>query len=47
VFLLKITTFSEAISSTPTASEAPVSSGVGAYNFERIVALTALATLLN
>lgn len=29
VFLLKTTSFSEAISSTPTSSEVPVSSGVG------------------
>ena len=47
VFLLKMTTFYEAIYSTPTASDDPVSSGVGAYNLDKIVALTALATLLN
>jgi hypothetical protein len=29
VFLLNTTSFSEAISSTPTSSEVPVSSGVG------------------
>jgi len=47
VFLLKITSFSEAISSTPTSSDVPVSSGVGGYSFERMVALMALATLLS
>jgi len=47
VFRLKITTFSDAISYTPTSSEVPTYSAVGAYSFERIVALTALATLLS
>jgi hypothetical protein len=47
VFLLNMTSFSEAISSTPTSSDVPVSSGVGAYSLERMVARTALATLLN
>ena len=47
VFLLKITNFSEAISSTPTSSEVPAYSGVGAYNFDRMVALTALESLLS
>lgn len=47
VFLLKMTTFYEAISSTPTSSELPVYSGVGAFSSERIVARTALATLLS
>ena len=45
VYLLKMTTFSEAISSTPTSSDVPTSSGVGASSLERMVALTALATL--
>jgi len=45
VFLLKITSFSEAIYSTPTSSDVPTSSGVGAYNFDKIVALTALESL--
>lgn len=47
VYLLKMTTFSDAISSTPTSSEVPTYSGVGASSLDRMVALTALATLLN
>ena len=47
VSLLKITNFSEAISSTPTSSDEPASSGVGAYSLERMVARMALANLLN
>ena len=47
VSLLKTTSFSEAISSTQTSSDYPISSGVGAYNLDRIVALIALATLLS
>ena len=46
VFLLKTTTFSEAIYSTIISSHSPVSSGVGASNFDRMIALMALATLL-
>lgn len=47
VDLLKTTTFSEAIYSTLTSSDSPISSGVGGSSFERMVALMALATLLN
>ena len=47
VLRLKMTTFSDAIYSTPTSSDVPTSSGVGALSSERIVALTALATLLS
>ena len=47
VSLLNTTNFYDAISSTPTSSEVPVSSGVGASNLERMVALTALEILLN
>lgn len=47
VFLLKTTSFSEAIYSTPTSSDSPIYSGVGASNFDKIVALIALATLLS
>lgn len=45
VFLLKTTSFSEAIYSTPTSSDSPISSGVGASSLDRIVALIARATL--
>ena len=47
VFLLNTTNFSEATSSTMISSHSPVSSGVGAYNLERIIALMARATLLS
>lgn len=47
VDLLKTTTFSEAIYSTLTSSDSPISSGVGGSSLERIVALMALATLLS
>ena len=47
VFLLKTTNFSDAIYSTQTSSDSPIYSGVGASNFDKIVALIALATLLN
>ena len=47
VVLLKTTTFSEAISSTLTSSDSPIYSGVGGSSFDKMVALIALATLLN
>jgi len=47
VDLLKTTTFSEAIYSTLTSSDSPISSGVGGSSLERMVALMALATLLS
>lgn len=47
VFLLKTTNFSDAISSTQTSSDYPISSGVGASSLDKIVALIALATLLS
>lgn len=45
VSLLNTTSFSEATSSTATSSDSPIYSGVGASNFDKIVALTALAIL--
>ena len=47
VFLLNITTFYEAIYSTPTSSDVPTYYGVGASSLDKMVALIALATLLN
>lgn len=47
VDLLNTTTFYEAIYSTLTSSDYPIYSGVGGSNFDKIVALIALATLLN
>jgi hypothetical protein len=47
VSLLKTTNFSDAISSTHTSSDSPISYGVGASSLDRMVALIARATLLN